>query len=1026
MAVSIKKYNPGFLSDDEVVASFCVRNAEFKLLLESLQSSTGNSGVHSMVIGPRGSGKTHLLLRVAAEVRRDPSLSGFYPIVFAEESYEVSTIGEFWLACLDHLAEQASEGERANLRLSYDDLRATGDDRALADRCLGTILDFADRHGKRVVLLVENLNMLFADMDDPDAGWRLRHTLQTEPRIVLLGSATSRFDEIDHPDHALYDLFRVITLRPLDAQECVALWEAVSGQPSTTLAVRPLEILTGGNPRLLAIIALFSAGRSFGELKANLLDLVDDHTEYFKSHLESLPALERRVYLSLARLWKPATAREVADQSRTDVNKCSALLMRLMERGAVAVVGGTLRRRKYYLTERLYNIYYLLRRDSGSSQAVEALIDFMVCLYSPADLWDVVADIYRETRHPTSDVRELVAQELINKAHLLADIGHEDGAIAIFEQVTDRLRMSKAAGHQNQAAVASLNKVLRLNLAGRYDEGVRACEQMLTSFETSREPSIVAAVAIALDSKGRAWDELGNPSEAVYAYEQALDRFATAQMWDLSQLVADTMLRKGSALVQNGNPSEAVVAFDAVVAKFASADETSLVTQVATALLSKAAALLLQGKTITESDFSLLLDCVSKEEDLRPGLIQVLTILAVTSGLARTLKLIQASPAADSLLPLVAALQQELGQETHVAKEVDEVAADIRGNIVELAANIPSEVPTWIAEFLRDEVNLNRIRLDRLETSAGAVNDYLKGNLSGYQKMERLGSYALGTLIKPVDDNDEYDADIQIVMNPNPKWEAKDYVLAINRTLAGNKTYANQLTLKARCVTVDYSGDFHLDVVPRVTIDGKHYICNRHDNKFEETDGTGYRDWFNEKDRITGDNLKQVVRLLKYLRDHKNSFTAKSILLTTLAGNAITSSDEGTAAVNTVVDTLDTVLSRMNEYLQQHPNMPDIKNPVLSTENFNRHWDQRRYANFRNRIQSYARTAKQARAEPLAENAIEPWRHLLGESFGKSVNSGEGSGQSDGGGAGTPLTRDETQRSDRAFAGSMPTGRRLR
>ena len=491
MAVSIKKYNPGFLSDEEVVASFCVRNAELRLLLESLQSSTGNSSVHSLVIGPRGSGKTHLLLRVAAEIRRDPSLSGFYPIVFAEESYEVSTIGEFWLECLDHLAEQAPEGERANLRLSYDDLRATVDDRALADRCLGTLLDFADRQGKRVVLLVENLNMLFADMDDPDAGWRLRHTLQTEPRIVLLGSATSRFDEIDHPDHALYDLFRVITLRPLDTQECVALWEAVSGQPSTILAVRPLEILTGGNPRLLAIIALFSAGRSFRELKANLLDLVDDHTEYFKSHLESLPALERRVYLSLARLWKPATAREVADQCRTDVNKCSALLTRLMERGAVAVVGGTPRRRQYYLTERLYNIYYLLRRDSGSSQAVEALIDFMVCLYSPSELWEIVAEIYRETKFPAADVQEPVAQVLINKAKLLADIGNEDGAIAIFEQVTDKLRMSKIAAHQNQAAVASVNKVLRLNLADRYDEGIRACDQMMASFGTSREPAIV-------------------------------------------------------------------------------------------------------------------------------------------------------------------------------------------------------------------------------------------------------------------------------------------------------------------------------------------------------------------------------------------------------------------------------------------------------------------------------------------------------------------------------------------------------
>ena len=525
MAVSIKKYNPGFLSDDEVVASFCIRNAELRILLESLHSSTGNSSVHSMVIGPRGSGKTHLLLRVAAEIRRDPSLSGFYPIVFAEESYEVSTIGEFWLECLDHLAEQAPEGERANLRLSYDDLRATGDDRALADRCLGTILDFADRQGKRVVLLVENLNMLFADMDDPDAGWRLRHTLQTEPRIVLLGSATSRFDEIDHPDHALYDLFRVITLRPLDTQACVALWEAVSGQPSTTLAVRPLEILTGGNPRLLAVIALFSAGRSFRELKANLLDLVDDHTEYFKSHLESLPALERRVYLSLARLWKPATAREVADQSRTDVNKCSALLTRLMERGAVTVVGGTPRRRQYYLTERLYNIYYLLRRDSGSSQAVEALIDFMVCLYSPGELWDVIAEIYRETKFPMADVQEPVAQVLINKAQLLADIGHEDGAIAIFQQVTDKLRMSKVAAHQNQAAVASLNKVLRLNLAGRYDEGITACDQMMASFGTSREPAIVVMMANALDSKGRAWDQLGDSSEAVYAYEQVFGLF---------------------------------------------------------------------------------------------------------------------------------------------------------------------------------------------------------------------------------------------------------------------------------------------------------------------------------------------------------------------------------------------------------------------------------------------------------------------------------------------------------------------
>ena len=984
----MKKYNPGFLSDDEVVASFCIRNAELRILLESLQSSTGNSSVHSMVIGPRGSGKTHLLLRVAAEIRRDPSLSGFYPIVFAEESYEVSTIGEFWLECLDHLAEQAPEGERANLRLSYDDLRATGDDRALADRCLGTILDFADRHGKRVALLVENLNMLFADMDDPDAGWRLRHTLQTEPHIVLLGSATSRFDEIDHPDHALYDLFRVVTLRPLDRQECVALWEAVSGQPSTTLAVRPLEILTGGNPRLLAIIALFSAGRSFRELRANLLDLVDDHTEYFKSHLESLPALERRVYLSLARLWKPATARQVADQSRLDVNKCSALLTRLVDRGAVAVVGGTPRRRQYYLSERLYNIYYLLRRDSGSSQVVEALIDFMACFYSPTELWDVVAEIYREISGATADVRELVARVLIKKAQLLADIGHDNEAIAILELVADRLRMSNLSGHQNQAAEALLNKVLHLNSVDRYHEAISTCDQLLASFGTSRDPTVAVILATALDSKGRAWAQLGGASEAVYAYDQALECFAAVPVPELSQLIADTMLRKGLALVQDQNPQAAAV-FDAVVEMCATADSTGMVAKATSALLSKASALLLQGESLTENDFSLLLGCLAREGEMRPGFVQALTQLSFNYGLPRALEIIQDSPSAGLLLPLETAIKQELGRETYVANEVKEVAADIRRDLPEISSISRLDDATRSAELifwhLRGEVNLNQSRLDRLETSVSAVNDYLKGNLSGYQKMERQGSYALGTLIKPVDDNDEYDgydADIQIVMNPNPSWGAKDYVLEINRTLACNKAYADKLRLKTRCVTVDYASDFHLDVVPRVTINGKHYVCNRIDNKFEETDGTGYRDWFNEKNRITGGNLKRVVRLLKHLRDHKNSFTAKSILLTTLAGNTIKSSDEGTTAVSTVADTLETVLSRMNDYLQQHPNMPEIKNPVLPAENFNRHWDQRRYSNFRNRVQSYVQTAKQANAEPSTEKAIKLWQELFGDKFG--------------------------------------------
>ena len=176
---------------------------------------------------------------------------------------------------------------------------------------------------------------------------------------------------------------------------------------------------------------------------------------------------------------------------------------------------------------------------------------------------------------------------------------------------------------------------------------------------------------------------------------------------------------------------------------------------------------------------------------------------------------------------------------------------------------------------------------------------------------------------------------------------------------------------------------------------GQHYVCNRIENKFEPTDGNGYRDWFNEKNRITDGNLKRAVRLLKYLRDHKGNFTAKSILLTTLAGNAIEPWDEGTEAVRTVADTFVTMLTRMDTYLQRNPWMPEIGNPVLPTETFNRHWDQLRYENFRNRIHAHAQTAREALNAESGEEAIKGWKKLFGEDFGKgSSGGGNGTGGS--------------------------------
>ena len=691
----IKKYNPGFLSDEEIISSFCVRNTEFESLLESLHASTGNSNAHSLVIGPRGSGKTHLLLRVAAEVRRDESLSAFFPIAFAEESYEVSTIGEFWLGCLGHLAEQAAEEEQADLRLSHGDLRTIRNDRELANRCLGAILDFADRHGKRMVLLVENLNMLFADMLDPEAGWRLRHTLQTEPRIVLLGSATSRFDEIDHPDHALYDLFRVITLRPLDIGECVSLWRTVSGQDAEERVVRPLQILTGGNPRLLAIIARFGAGSSLDDLMDSLLDLVDDHTEYFKSHLESLPPQERRIYLALATLWRPATAREVAEQARININVTSALLKRLVERGAVTIDGGTPRRRQYYLTERLYNIYYLLRRGSGESQVVKALIDFMACLYSPAVVWDAFSGAIQhipDVRILRPRLADLFAEGMLDEADHLAELGQTDDALAVHDDIIRRLSADDECITSSWAAMVLMEKMQLLHESGRDPEAMAICDDLIAHFGARDEPRCVLAVMVARNFRALALLDAGQTSAVVPQLDQSLAQLGgmtdSSDGLDGLDGLAEgvSFFTKGIALMRAGQLTEAAAAFDEVVTREEALEEWDSISLVATALELKEIAL---GIPISEEEASTLLRCLAQAGEIDVVAMRALLQFTVRAGAHRALEIIEASPTGALLLPLVTALRQGIGQATHVAKEVDEVAGDVRRELLTIELAVP-------------------------------------------------------------------------------------------------------------------------------------------------------------------------------------------------------------------------------------------------------------------------------------------------------------------------------------------------
>ncbi len=613
------KYNPGFLTDDELIASFCVRTHEFASIVEMLRECDRNSNPHRLVIGPRGCGKTSLLLRVAAEIRRDPALSSsFFPIVFAEESYEVATAGEFWLEALSRLADQAQypEGED-NLSLTVEELRNTPDDRMLGKRCLSSLLDFSSQQKKRLILIVENLNMMFRDMSDPDAGWQLRQVLQTEPRIILLASATARFDEIDKSNHAFYDLLVSQTLRPLCIEECAVLWKHVSGQHRPPETMRGLQILTGGSPRLLSIVARFGAELSFRDFMADLMELIDDLTEYFKSHIEVLAPQERRVYLALADLWEPASARQVATRTRLDASQSSAQLRRLVERGAVEVVGGGARRKLYYLTERLYNIYYLLRRSRTPTPMIEALIRFMDAYYSAIQLKDLVSRMIRETDglepeimpfHQAAFIKLIDLPVLAEYREELLSIVPEEFAESFDPKVASedaadsvslKLKLdnlgpithspqyvTKLAGQvPAKVSIKQASVVAEEGQAKNIDAIIRSTLKRL-EIDDSLSARVEAAKEII--TAGISFLKMERPGETIVACETIARQFDDSDAPQLAKQVANALLLKGVTLGISKQYDEELVSHDEVVLRFGDSKVPAVLEIVAQALTTKA------------------------------------------------------------------------------------------------------------------------------------------------------------------------------------------------------------------------------------------------------------------------------------------------------------------------------------------------------------------------------------------------------------------------------------------------------
>lgn len=597
---TVRRFNPGILqTDDEIRRQFVVRHAELNLVTQTLRDNLDTPCCqHLMIVGRRGMGKTMLLARAAAEMRTDPDLSAsVLPVRFMEESLEIRDIGDFWCEALFHLSRECVVVDPViseELLEVHDKLASRWRGVELAHRSRDTMLEAAERLGRKIVLMVENYEALCEETGWKDRfGWKLRQTLQTEPQIMLLATATTRFGELDDYESPFYGFFRIVQLDPLDTEECGALWRVIGGDAENGRRIRPLEVLTGGNPRLLVIVADFGRRRSLRELLEQLVALVDEHTEYFRSHLEGIARTERRVYLAVIDLWQSSTSQEIAERARLDIRTTSALLGRLTDRGAVEMEQAG-KKRRYLAAERLYCIYYKLRRERDEATVVRQLIRFMEAFFTEEEFADFVQRLRVDAKESPdggkwlkiarteSRFRSVYEGQLMQELAAAFDEGEFQRVLSEAERILGEVKLS-----DTDEVGVRLYQIGALLSLERPKEVLARCEDFQRALASDAPISVMPAFL--LGHKGAALRMLDQHEDALSCFEDAIRRLASHAAGG-NPLLAQIHLERGETLLTLDRPQEATQAAEQAVGLTEDAELPNLRLLAAKALLLRARA----------------------------------------------------------------------------------------------------------------------------------------------------------------------------------------------------------------------------------------------------------------------------------------------------------------------------------------------------------------------------------------------------------------------------------------------------
>jgi hypothetical protein len=366
-----------------------------KYLLMEMELKKGEGPKqHWLIIGPRGFGKSHLLTLIYFKVKHLEKLKNkWIPLLFPEELRLENSLQKILKRVLRELIiefQEENEPVCNELKRSMDLIGAVPD-RERTDLYFSLIDRFFEQTGKHVLLLIENLQYIFGKKLPVIEQKKLRAFLQTSDSLLIVGSATTLFEALYDYSHPFFHYFHVWHLQELGFEDMKTLTRSLLSQnkhpglaeslPGGDAWLKTLYSLTGGNPRIAALVADILSAEVPEEIIDVMDRILDELTPYFLSVVEGIPEYLLQIINVLA-AYKPAQSpSEIAQHIEAPQATVRKYLKQLKESGHVRLAFSKGKSSYYCLSEYLYRTWFQMR-DSGLREESRWTLELLLMLYS--------------------------------------------------------------------------------------------------------------------------------------------------------------------------------------------------------------------------------------------------------------------------------------------------------------------------------------------------------------------------------------------------------------------------------------------------------------------------------------------------------------------------------------------------------------------------------------------------------------------------------------------------------------------